>query len=84
MKATIEIKQEIEKNLNNGQTIETVRQFLIKSLDRSGCSELTYKNGGFRLFYTTNDNFQQGIRNGGGAGMYAALKFCGYYKTVKL
>jgi hypothetical protein len=85
MKASESIIQEIEKHLCNGHTIESLRKFLsIEALKNGGCADLTFKNGGFRIFYTSNTNYGNGAKNGYGAGLYASLKFTGYFKTVKL
>ena len=85
MNATPEILQTISSHIENGKTLKDVKEFLINNIGRGeSCADLEYKNGGFRLFYTTNPNFQNGQTNGGGAGFYASLKGVGLYRTVKI
>ena len=74
----------IESKLNNGQTLKSVYKYLLKNIDSSGCSRLKYPEHGFELFYTSNPNYANGIKNGYGSGMYASLKYCGFSKTVKI
>lgn len=84
MKATAEIKKHIEGKLENNHTLKSVLACLLKNLDEHGTASIDYPAHGFRIHYTSNDNFQQGVKNGGGAGMYASLRYCGFFKTVKI
>jgi len=69
-KSLTEIKKDLKENcIKNG----------------FGCSDYLKDNkNGFLLFYTENENFCNGIKNGFGAGFYARLKFCGFVKDIKL
>ena len=50
-----------------------------------GCSDyLTDKKNGYYLFFTDNQNFCNGKKNGFGAGYYARLKYCGYVEHIKI
>lgn len=85
MKASESILSEIKKHLHNGQTIESVNEFLRKqAIMEGGSARLDYPKGGFSLMYTTNTNYGQGIKNGYGAGLYASLNCVGFRKTVKI
>lgn len=78
------IASNIESKLNNGQTLKTVYNYLLKNLDSDGCASLKYPQHGFELVYISNPNFQQGATNGGGSGMYAKLQRVGMIKTIKI
>ena len=84
MKANTETKAHIESKLQNGHNLKSIYNYLLANLDEFGCANINYSEHGFKLSYTSNDNFQQGAKNGGGRGMYAHLKRCGFYQTVKI
>jgi hypothetical protein len=85
MKAPETVLSEIKSHLHNGQTIESVAEFLRKeAIKEGGAARLDYPKGGFSLMYTTNTNYGQGIKNGYGAGLYASLRCVGFCKTVKI
>lgn len=70
---------------NNGHTLETVRTFLMKEATKQqGSASLEYNKHGFRLFYTINQNYANGAKNGFGAGFYASLHLGGIWKQVKI
>ncbi len=80
---TSAVKEAIEASLENGHTIQSVYNHLIKNLDEFGCARIDYPNKGFSLFYTSNPNYAN-CSGTGGAGMWAALKRVGMVETVKL
>ena len=53
--------------------------------NKFGCSDyLTDKENGYYLFYTDNQNFCNGLKNGYGSGYYARIKLRGYLEHIKI
>lgn len=50
----------------------------------SGSSDRFYGKQGYSIFYTDNNNFMQGTKNGGGAGYFAVLQYVGMTSTIKI
>ena len=49
-----------------------------------GCSDHFKSKQGYSIFYTDNNNFMQGAKNGGGKGYFARLQGVGMCSDVKL
>jgi hypothetical protein len=86
-------KEEIKSHLIQcaektfSKDIESIKKDLYKSCKKNayGCSDyLADKENGYSLFYTDNQNFCNGEKNGYGAGYYARLKFTGFTNDIKL
>ena len=57
----------------------------IKATLVDGCGSDHFKSdNGYSVFYTDNDYYMQGKRNGGGVGFYASLRGVGASRTIKL
>jgi hypothetical protein len=83
--STQAVLQEIKKHLAKGQTIASIRKQLVKEAnqaDNYGSAQIKFPS--FSLMYTTNTNFQGGVQNKYGAGLYAVLNLVGIKRTVKL
>lgn len=80
---TPELYNHIQERLNPGETMVGVLNALQKEAEH-GSSRRAYPQHGFSLMYTSNSNYAQGKKNGGGSGLYAVLYKVGMCKTVKL
>lgn len=70
-----------------GKSFNALKKDIYKSYlaDGYGMSDLFKSNNhGYSIFYTDNDNYMQGIKNGGGAGYFARLQGVGLVRTIKL
>lgn len=70
-----------------GKSFAAVQKELVASCDKNGygsSDHIQVKENGYSLFYTENENFMGGSKNGGGKGFYARLKFVGLSKDIKL
>lgn len=66
-----------------GKTFDELKKDILKTVEHSSSDHVT-KNTGYSVFYTSNPNYMQGTRNGGGAGFFASLRYCGFSKIIKL
>lgn len=76
----------IEKDF--GKTLE---QLKIELKEKAVKSQTDWKiethlrsSNGYSLFYNVNPNFKQGLKNGGGVGLFATLQGVGMVQTVRL
>jgi|TARA_Y100000310_G_C20665005_1_gene807005 hypothetical protein len=76
------VKAMIKKDF--GMTFTELKN-VIKKTHTPQCGSDHFKSeNGYSVFYTDNDNYMQGKRNGGGVGFYASLNGVGFCRTIKL
>lgn len=69
-----------------GKSFEDLKTEVFDNYKKSGygCSDHFKSPNGYSIFYTDNNNFMQGVKNGGGKGYFARLYFVGMSSNVKL
>ena len=77
-----DVKKSIEKDFQ--MSFNQFRKKVLSTVSKDGSSDRFKSNNGYSVFYTTNDNYAQGIKNGYGRGLYVSLQYCGYSKQIKL
>ena len=69
-----------------GKSFDELKKEVFANYKKSGygCSDHFKGKQGYSIFYTDNNNFMQGVRNGGGRGYFARLQFVGMCTSIKL
>jgi hypothetical protein len=81
--AAEKIKQMIPADF--GISFTQLKKQLLDSFDPVNGSEHYKSKNGYDVFYTNNPNFMQGVKNGGGIGFYAQVRFIpGASTTIKM
>jgi len=83
---TSEIQSKILKEIPQhfGEPTMAIFKRLKKQAGHDSSSDHVDSKQGYRLFYTANENYAGGKRNGYGRGMYATLQHVGMTSTVKI
>ncbi len=66
-----------------GVSFDVMKERMLSSMEYGASKHFRSKNG-YSLMYTSNDNYMNGVKNGGGAGFYAILYFVGMNRSIKL
>jgi len=67
-----------------GMTFTELKKVIKKTYTHQSGSDHFKSKNGYSVFYTGNDNYMQGKKNGGGVGFYASLNGVGVCRTIKL
>ena len=76
------VKSMIKDDFN--MTLTELKVEIMKTFNPSTGSDHFKSKNGYSVFYTDNNNYMQGIRNGGGEGYYAVLHGVGVNATIKI
>jgi len=82
-----EIKNKVKEMVKSdfGKSFTQLKKDIMSTIGKnSSVSDFFKSKNGYSIFYTSNTNYMQGIKNGGGKGFYASINFVGMSKTVKL
>jgi len=67
-----------------GKSFTELKKDILKTLEFGASKHFKSELNGYSIFYTENNNFMGGIKNGGGKGFFAKLNGVGVSYNVKL
>lgn len=78
------VKSKIKEHY--GKTLNQLKVDIMVSYHKNGygCSDHFPSKHGYSIFYTDNDNFMQGEKNGGGKGFFVRINLVGMCRDIKL